>query len=426
VQHDTPVGNLFQLSTVYIAYSTKQFLVPTSSDKIVMSLEKHPNKNSWRLRVRGKNCKVYGRKDYSTGFMYNSEKEATTDADLFRWYCQKAEYLPGTFSKPLQGRFDWKSKPVGEEWEIIRSEKPWNTESAAVDANDANDANDDGGDLAVQDNDVQNQDLNMHKSYCKYGITKKRAICKVVKETMTTTFSSISGSWVEDLPEIVADIYGLSPSKKMRSGDAMVDELAGQSVSSAHCKALERKDSNTALQLGSLLMGAGITRKDIQKAHPDCLMSSRQFTGSKQHAKRVGPGVPVPYSRPTARNLDHRARVILALVSFCIREGLTTASARTVRCDSGERIAVPLLHRKHAVDYLLDRFIRIQEIGHDIPAASKDAPRSKKGERMYTGLRRADMRQAIKTVCPSILKSLAALDTTSETSGRCVNIAICC
>jgi hypothetical protein len=174
---------------------------------------------------------------------------------------------------------------------------------------------------------MQNRDLNMHKSYGEYGTTKKRAICKVVEETMTTSFSSISGGRVEDLPEIVADIYGLSSSKKIRSGDATVDETVGQSVSSAHSKALERKDSNTALQLGSLLMGTGITRKGIQEAHPDCLMSFRQFTGSRQRAKRVGPGVPVPYSRPTARNLDHRARVILALVSFCIREGLTTASA---------------------------------------------------------------------------------------------------
>jgi hypothetical protein len=144
--------------------------------EIVMSLEKHANQNSWRLRVRGKNCKCYGRKDYSTGFIYNSEKEAMTDADLFRWYCQKAKYLPGTFSKPLQGRFDWKSKPVGEEREIIRSEKPWNTESAAVDANDAND---DGGNLAIQDNDVQCQYLNMHKSYCKYGSTKKRPCARL-------------------------------------------------------------------------------------------------------------------------------------------------------------------------------------------------------------------------------------------------------
>jgi hypothetical protein len=265
----------------------------------------------------------------------------------------------------------------------------------------------------------------MHKSYHDYGFTKKRAIRKVVERSMTANFVAIGGSRVEDLPEIVADIYGLSPSKKIRSGDSTVDETVGQSVSSAHSKALEIKDSNTALQLGSLLMGTGITRKDIQKAHPDCSMSSRQFTGAKQHAKRVGPGVPVPYSRPTARNLDHRAGVIRALINFCIREGLTTASARTVRCDSGERIAVPLLHRKHAVDNLLDRFIRIQEIGHGIAAESKYAPRSKKGERMYTGLRRADMRQAIKTVCPSILKRLAALDTTSETSGRCVSIAIC-
>jgi hypothetical protein len=92
-------------------------------------------------------------------------------------------------------------------WEIIRSEKPWNTQSAAVDANDAID---DCGDLAVYD--MQNQDLNMHKSYCKYGITKKRAICKVVEVSMTTTFASITGGRVEDLPEIVADIYGLSPS----------------------------------------------------------------------------------------------------------------------------------------------------------------------------------------------------------------------
>jgi hypothetical protein len=91
-------------------------------------------------------------------------------------------------------------------------------------------------------------------------------------------------------------------------------------------------------------------------------MSSQQFTGSKQHAKRVGAGVAVPHSCSTARNLDHRVGVILALVSFCIRKGLTTASARTVRCgSSSERISVPLLHRKHAIDYLLDRFIEIQE-----------------------------------------------------------------
>jgi hypothetical protein len=91
-------------------------------------------------------------------------------------------------------------------WEIIRSEKPWNTQSAAVDANDAID---DCGDLAVYD--MQNQDLiNMHKSYCKYhGITKKRAICKVVEVSMTTTFASITGG----------RIYGLSPSKKIRFGD---------------------------------------------------------------------------------------------------------------------------------------------------------------------------------------------------------------
>jgi hypothetical protein len=338
--------------------------------------------------------------------MYNSEREAEEDADIFRWYCKKARYLPETFSKPVQGRFDWKSKPVGEEWEIIRSAKPWNIQSVAFDAND------DGGDWAVPDDDVQNQELNMHKSYCKYGITKKRAICKVVEGSMTTTFASISGGRVEDLPEIVADIYGLSPSKKIRFGDATVDETVGQSVSSAHSKALERKDSNTALQLGSLLMGTGITRKSIQEAHPECSMSSRQFAGLKQHAKRVGPGVPVPYSRSTARNLDHRARVIIALVRFCIREGLTTASARTVRCDSsGERISVPLLHRKHAIDYLLDRFIGIQETIRGIAAASKDAPRSKKGERLYIGLQRVDMRLVIRTVCPTILKSLAALDT---------------
>jgi hypothetical protein len=241
---------------------------------------------------------------------------------------------------------------------------------------------------------------------------------------MTTTFASISGGRVEDLPEIVADIYGLSPSKKIRSGDTTVDETVGQSVSSAHSKALERKDSNAALQLGSLFMGTGITRKGIHEAHPECSMSSRQFTGSKQHAQRVGPGVPVPYSRPTARNLDHRTRVILALVSFCIREGLTTASARTVRCDSfGERISVlPLLHRKHAIDYLLNRFIGIQETVRGIAAVFKDAPRSKKGERLYIGLQRVDMRLAIRTVCLTILKSLAALDTTSKTSGRCVII----
>jgi hypothetical protein len=350
-----------------------------------------------------------------TGFIYNSENEAKIDADMFSWYCKKARYLPGTFSKPLQGRFDWKSKHVGQEWEIIRSAKPWNTQSVAVHAND------DDGDSDVHANDMQNQDLNMHKSYCEYGTTKKRAICKVVEASMTTSYSSISGGRVEDLREIVGDIFGLSPSKKIRSGDATVDETVGRSVSSAHSKALERKDSNTALQLGSLLMGAGITRKGIQEAHPDCLMSSRQFTGSKQHAKRVGPGVPVPYSRPTARNLDHRARVIIALVRFCIREGLTTASARTVRCDSsGERISVPLLHRKHAIDYLLDRFIGIQETIRGIAAASKDAPRSKKGEHLYIGLQRVDMRLVIRTVCPTILKSLAALDTTSETSGRCV------
>jgi hypothetical protein len=166
-------------------------------------------------------------------------------------------------------------------------------------------------------------------------------------------------------------------------------------------------------------MGTGITRKGIQEAHPEFSMSSRQFTGLKQHAKRVGPGVPVPYSRPTARNLDHRARVIIALVSFCIRE----ASARTVRCDSsGERMSIPLLHRKHAIDYLLDQFIGIQETVRGIAVASKDAPRSKKGERVYIGLQRVDMRLAIRTVCPNILKSLAALDTTSETSGRCVII----
>jgi hypothetical protein len=145
---------------------------------------------------------------------------------------------------------------------------------------------------------MHNQDLNMHKSYCEYGTTKKRAICKVVEASLTTSYYSISRGRVEDLREIVGDIFGLSPSKKIRSGDATVDETVGQSVSNAHSKALERKDSNTALQLGSLLMGAGITRKGIQEAHLDCLlMSSRQFTGSKQHAKRVGPGVPVPYSR---------------------------------------------------------------------------------------------------------------------------------
>jgi hypothetical protein len=136
-----------------------------------MSLEKHPNKNSWRLRIRGKNCKVYGNKDFATGYMYNSEREAVEDVDLFKWYCKQAKYSQAPFSKPLQGRFDWKSKPVGEEWDEIRSENSWNTlPSAAVCDND------DCGDLAVQANDVQNQDLNMHKSYCKYGITKKRAI----------------------------------------------------------------------------------------------------------------------------------------------------------------------------------------------------------------------------------------------------------
>jgi hypothetical protein len=247
----------------------------------------------------------------------DSDREAKDDADLFKWYCKKAKYLPGMFSKPVQGRFDWKSKPVGEEWDTIRSESPWNTlPAAAVCANED-------GDADVKDNDLHNQDLGMHKSYHDYGFTKKRAIRKVVERSMTANFVAIGGSRVEDLPEIVADIYGLSPSKKIRSGDSTVDETVGQSVSSAHSKALEIKDSNTALQLGSLLMGTGITRKDIQKAHPDCSMSSRQFTGAKQHAKRVGPGVPVPYSRPTARNLDHRAGVIRALISFCIREGLT-------------------------------------------------------------------------------------------------------
>jgi hypothetical protein len=378
-----------------------------------MSVQKHNQKNLWRLRVQGKSCKSYGCKDFVTGYMYNSEREAEEDADLFKWYCKQAKYSQAPFSKPVQGRFDWKSKPVGEEWDAIRSENPWNTLPAAAVGD-----KDDDGELAVQENDVQNQYLNMHKSYCKYGITKKRAICKAVEGSMTRTFASISGGRAEDLRDIVGDIYGLSPSKKIRSGDATVDKTVSQSVSSAHSKALERKDSNTALQLGSLLMGTGITRKAIHEAHPECSMSSRQFTGSKQHAKRVGPGVPVPYSPPTARNLDHRVRVILALVRFCIREGLTTASARTVRCDSfGERITVPLLHRKHAIDYLLDRFIGIQETVRGIAAAS---PRSKKGERLYIGLQRVDMRLAIRTVCPTILKSLAALDTTSETSGRCV------
>jgi hypothetical protein len=84
----------------------------------------------------------------------------------------------------------------------------------ALESQYANDPIDDCGDLAVYD--MQNQDLNMHKSYCKYGLTKKRAICKVVEVSMTTTFASISGGRVEDLPEIVADIYGLRPSKKIR------------------------------------------------------------------------------------------------------------------------------------------------------------------------------------------------------------------
>jgi hypothetical protein len=91
-----------------------------------------------------------------------------TDADIFRWYCQKAEYLPGTFSKPLQGRFDWKSKPVGEEWEIIRSAKPWNGQSVVVDANNDGDA----AAVFVHDMDIPNRDLKMHKAYCKYGTTK--------------------------------------------------------------------------------------------------------------------------------------------------------------------------------------------------------------------------------------------------------------
>jgi hypothetical protein len=254
-------------------------------------------------------------------------------------------------------------------------------------------------------------------------------MCKVVKETMTTNFSSISGSRVEDLPIIVADINGLSPSKKMRSGDSTVDELADQSVSSAHCKALERKDSNTALQLGSLLMGTGITRKDIQKAHPDCSMSSRQFTGLKQHAKRVsgawgsGSILSSYCQKPRSQSEgDYSSCKFLH----------TRGSDHCQRKDSQPGV-IPLVNEYRflcfianmhqcAIDYLLDRFIGIQETVRGIAVASKDAPRSKKGERLYIGLQRVDMRLAIRTVCPTILKSLAALDTTSETSGRCVII----
>lgn len=86
---------------------------------------------------------------------------------------------------------------------------------------------------AVRDSQMSKKHLNTHISYCKYGITKKRAICTVVNESTTTLFASISGGRVEDLGDIVGDIIGLNSSKKIRSGDTTVDETVNQSVSSA-------------------------------------------------------------------------------------------------------------------------------------------------------------------------------------------------
>lgn len=90
-----------------------------------MSFQKNNTQGLWRLRL---DASKHVGKNHHSAFMYLTKKEAIDDADLYRWYFTKTSYMPESekgFSKPLEGKFDWKEKPTGAEWRAVREAKPW-------------------------------------------------------------------------------------------------------------------------------------------------------------------------------------------------------------------------------------------------------------------------------------------------------------
>jgi hypothetical protein len=372
-----------------------------------MSVQKHNKQELWRLRLDA--SKHYYGKNHFSAFMYETKKEAADDSHLYRWYFTKTSYMSESekrFSKPCGGKFDWKEKPSGTEWRAVQEAKPWrqfNEDSSCK--------------LVVAGAEIQS--LGMHKPFNEYGETKKRAITSAFGLVVETAWSAMSGGRHEDLGYVLSSKYG-SDLKKTKTSCTEINASTMSAIGTAIVAADGRNDAKTPVQLMSLMIGNGCTRADLAAACPQAHISPRQFTAAKQNAMFNGPGNPVPDREPTRRNISYKWAVTEKLVRFCIREGSTTASARSIRTDVGEIISIPTLYRKETVNHLVDKFIRQEEILRGISEEANE--RSKQGERKYISLKRKAMVTTVKAICPQRLKCLAALDAVSEVCGRCVYI----
>jgi hypothetical protein len=267
-----------------------------------MSVQKHNKQELWRLRLDA--SKHVGKSHFSA-FMYETKKEAADDSHLYRWYFTKTLYMrefEKSFSKPCDGKFDWKEKPTGAEWRAVREAKPWRLFSDDASCQ-----------LVVAGEEIKS--LGMRKPFKGYGETKKRAITSAFGSVVETMWSAMSGGRHEDLGDVLSCKYG-SDLKKAKTSGAEINASAVSAIGSAIVAADGRNDAKTSVQLMSLMIGNGYTRADLAAACPQASISPRQFTAAKQNAMFNGPGNPVSDQEPTRRNLSYKWAVTEKVSDF--------------------------------------------------------------------------------------------------------------
>ncbi|KAJ1392200.1 hypothetical protein B484DRAFT_408539 [Ochromonadaceae sp. CCMP2298] len=184
--------------------------------------------------------------------------------------------------------------------------------------------------------------------------------------------------------------------------------------------AVLRKDRNWLIQFGSILRGlTGMQRREME-AFVQCTISKGIFAEMGLHAAQSeGAGAVVKDGGVQNRGQQRKLQTIRAFIAYLIEVGVKTANVREYRDSNCKPHTLPQIYRREAIGYLMRQFVYNQKVLRNMTELQIEEGRPEnRGERLYLGIKEAEMKLVTKIVCPSKLKSLGALDVNSEVHGR--------
>ena len=167
--------------------------------------------------------------------------------------------------------------------------------------------------------------------------------------------------------------------------------------------AINEDKDDVVVQLCSILYaGENYMKKDQLSKFLGVEVNSHLFTAISYHIIQYGAGAPVPERPVNHRNIERKVAVVIEFVRFLIDEGHLTAEAVTRVSESGIKWTVQKVCRRLSSVKLLERYLEKKQLF----MMEAESNINRNTPRLNLSLRKTDMVQIIKYVCPTKLKCL--------------------